>query len=58
MTRKTVVIGEIQNLGPDEWYCDWYICTNPKCASRSITRVFNYCPRCGAKIQWSEGEPK
>jgi hypothetical protein len=46
----SVSIGEPQNTGYDEWYCQWYLC--PKCEKSNIARWFSYCPDCGAKLQW------
>jgi len=48
----SVVIGEAQNLGQDEWYCHWYLC--PRCNNGSIMRLFSFCPDCGAKLQRQE----
>ena len=49
----SVVIGEDQNMGVDEIYCDWYRC--PKCKEESITRSSKFCPDCGVKLQWEGG---
>jgi hypothetical protein len=49
----SVVIGEDQNIGVDEIFCDWYRC--PKCKEESITRSSKFCPDCGVKLQWEGG---
>jgi hypothetical protein len=46
----SVAIGEAQNTGKDEWWCDWYRC--PKCDKAHIARWFRYCPDCGVQLQW------
>ena len=33
----------------DELYCWWYECSN--CKNTNITRAWDYCPNCGAKIE-------
>jgi len=48
----SVSIGEAQNTGKDEWYCDWYQC--PKCQKSSINLSFSYCPDCGVRLQWQK----
>ena len=49
----SVVIGEDQNIGKDEAWCDWYRC--PKCNESNIARVFSFCPDCGVELQWEGG---
>ena len=48
--QKIVKITEEDNLGKDEWWCDWYKC--PNCKNKNITDSFNYCPMCGSQINW------
>ena len=47
---SSVVIGEAQNTGKDQAWCDWYCC--PKCNKGNIARCFSFCPDCGVKLQW------
>ena len=35
-------------------YCYWYIC--PNCNDIHIQRKTNYCPNCGIKLNWQDGE--
>ena len=46
----SVVIGEAQNIGAEEVYCDRYRC--PVCKKDNIDRDFSFCPDCGVKLQW------
>ena len=39
-----------QFQGKDEWYCNWYCC--PSCGVCDIAKGFNYCPNCGATLEW------
>jgi hypothetical protein len=47
---KEVGIGEEQNQGSDEAYCDWFEC--PKCKDTMITSNSKFCPNCGVKLKW------
>ena len=47
---KEVGIGEEQNQGSDEAYCDWFEC--PKCKDTMITSASKFCPNCGVKFKW------
>ena len=46
----SVSIGEAQNTGRDEWWCDWYQC--PRCDLANIAYDFRFCPDCGVQLQW------
>ena len=48
--RDSVSIGEAQNTGRDEWWCDWYQC--PRCDLANIAYDFRFCPDCGVQLQW------
>ncbi len=48
----SVSIGEAQNTGRDEWWCDWYQC--PRCDLAHIAYDFRFCPDCGVRLQWQE----
>lgn len=38
----------------DEWWCNWYTCTN--CQKNNIAKSFVYCPTCGRKIDWTNSD--
>ena len=48
----SVSIGEAQCDGWDVWSCPWYRC--PQCEKNQIAPWFNFCPNCGAKLQWQD----
>jgi len=49
-----IKIGKKDDIGKDEWWCNWYKC--PNCGENNIARCFDYCPNCGRKIKWQEEE--
>jgi hypothetical protein len=51
-SRGSVSIGEAQNTGEDEWWCDWYRC--PRCDRANIAYDFRFCPNCGVQLQWQQ----
>ena len=48
--REEVKIGEKDNQGKDEAWCEWYKC--PKCACTMITYKQKYCGECGSSLIW------
>lgn len=38
------------DMGKDEWWCNWYRCNN--CTKSYIGPGFKFCPNCGLKIKW------
>lgn len=48
--KPSVEMGEKDNQGTDEAYCDWYKC--PACGDTFITRESKYCGECGIKLVW------
>lgn len=45
---KTVRITERQFRGTDSLYCLFFEC--PACEHNYVTRFFNFCPHCGARL--------
>lgn len=43
-------------MAKDERYCTWYKCVD--CKVTSITRLANYCPNCGVKLDWEDNNEK
>lgn len=56
--EKTVDISEAHYCDTDEIYASWYTC--PNCEERHIAKLalkpFKYCPDCGSKINWKDGD--
>ena len=53
--ENTILVDYIKDdLGKDEWWCNWWIC--PNCHNTGITYDFNYCPYCGKEIVWKNKE--
>ena len=48
--REEVKIGEKDNQGKDEAWCEWYKCS--KCACTMITYEQKYCGECGSSLIW------
>ena len=51
-----IEIGEKDNQGKDEVYCNWYKC--PKCSDTMITHHQNFCGNCGIKLKWKGVVPQ
>lgn len=49
-TDKTTVSKTKNDMGKEEWWCNWYQCN--KCTKQNINGNFKYCPDCGRKIRW------
>ena len=49
---KEVEISELNNIGRDETWEEWYSC--PICKDDCITRRAKYCSECGVKLIWKE----
>lgn len=50
--EKTTKIGEKDNIGKDEAWCEWYKC--PNCKDTMITCHQKYCGNCGVKFEWEK----
>ena len=51
---KMAVKVDITNFIHDTWENDWYTC--PECGFDSLDIYFEYCPSCGTKLEWPDGE--
>lgn len=49
--KNTVKVDtNVDNMGKEEWWCDWFRCR--ECGEKWIYISFKYCPNCGKKIKW------
>jgi rubrerythrin len=51
---KMAVKVDITKFERDTWENDWYTC--PNCGFDSLDIYFEYCPSCGIKLEWPDGE--
>lgn len=49
-SRSAVIIKDENFYSEEEVYWDFYKC--PNCGEWRITRIFTFCPSCGAYIMW------
>ena len=48
--RRRAVVRK--SLDYDELYAEWFLC--PLCKNDNLLHIFNFCPNCGAQLDWGK----